>query len=144
MTTISWRTASCEAVGDGRDDDRIGVGNRLQAGHQVRSLADRGVLLRHALANQVANHDHTRANGDAGLNHHACGGSYARDRLEDGKTGKDRPLCVVLVRGRIPEIGKHAVAKILRHHAVKGTNFGGATRVKRREDVALFLGIEPS
>src|SRR5262245_61866972 len=71
-----------QAVGDGRDDDRIGLSDRLQARHQVRGLADRGVLLGNALTNEVANDNHTRADGYASLHDRICCGFEGCHGLE--------------------------------------------------------------
>src|SRR5262245_64504861 len=59
-----------QPVCDWRNDKGIGLGDRLQARNQVRGLADRGVLLGNALANEIANDNHAGADGNAGLHRH--------------------------------------------------------------------------
>lgn len=140
ITIVKERTD--QTVGDRRNYERIGLGNRLQARHQVRGLADRRVLLRNALPHQVANDNYARANGDASLYGHSCRCSRGPDGLEDGEPGKDRPLGVVLVCRRVPEIRKHPVAHILGNHAAKAFDLFGAAGVKRRDDVTLLLRVK--
>src|SRR5215475_11980902 len=90
----------------GRNDDCVGLCQRLQARYQVRGLANSSVLLRYTLSNQISNNNHARAYGDAALHRHICG-FQSRDGLDDGKTGDDRPLSIVLVCRWIPEIREH-------------------------------------
>src|SRR5262249_914120 len=61
-----------EAMRHWRNDERIGLGNRLQTCHQVRGLPDGSVLLGDALPHQIANNNHAGAYGDASLHHHIC------------------------------------------------------------------------
>jgi hypothetical protein len=98
--------------------------------------------LRYALLDQVSNDNHARTNGDAGLQRHIAGGFQVANGFEYGEARKDRPLGIVLVRGRISEIREHPVAQILRDHAAKGFDFIGAAGVKRSDDVGLLLRIE--
>src|SRR5262249_20317569 len=76
----------------------------------------------------------SRADGNAGLHRHICGGLQGPDGLEDGKSGKDCPLCIVLLCCRITEIRKHPVTQVLRDHATEGFHLVGATRVERSDD----------
>jgi hypothetical protein len=131
-----------QPVCDRRNDEGIGLGDRLQACHQVGSLADRSVLLGHALPHQIPNDNDAGANGDAGLHHYIRGGSQASDCLENGKSGKDRPLSVILVRRGVPEICKHPSPKVLGDHAAEGLDLVGAAVVKRGYDLTLLLGIK--
>ena len=114
----------------------------MQARHQVRGLADRSILLRYALANQISNDNHARANGDAGLQRYIPGRFQGADGLEDCEAGKDRPLGVVLIRGWIPEVREHPIAQVLRDHAAEGFDFVRATGVKRSDDVTLLFRVE--
>ena len=120
----------------------LGSDDRLQACDQVRGLADGGILLGDVLPDQIADNDHARANGNAGLQRHVSGCFQGCDGFQDGEAGKDRPLRIVLVCRRIAEICKYPVAEILRDHAAKRFYFVGATGVERRDDIALFLRVE--
>jgi hypothetical protein len=131
-----------QAVCDGRDDDGIGFANRLQPRHKVGGLTDRGILPGHALANKIANNNHARADGDAGL-HRDIRGEFQRwDSFDDSEAGENRTLRVVLVRGRVPEIREHTITEVLCHHATEGFDLFGAAGVERGYDVALLFGIK--
>ena len=127
----------------GRDHEGVGLGQRLQARRQVRRLADRGVLLRHAFADEIADHDHAGGDADARLQGHARSGLQRADRIEDGEPRAHRALGVVLVCGRIAEIGEHAIAQILRDHAAEALDLAGAARLEGADHLALLLRIEP-
>ena len=55
----------------GADQERVGLGQRLQACGEVGGLADGRVLLRHAFADEIADHDDARGDADARLQRHA-------------------------------------------------------------------------
>jgi hypothetical protein len=127
---------------DGRDDEGIGFSDCLQACHQVRGLANGGVLLSYALPNKIAHDDHPRADGDAGLQCLTTCCPQVSDSSEDGKAGEDCPLRIILVRGRITEIRKHPATQLLRDHAAEGFNLVGASSVEGGDDLTLLFGIK--
>src|SRR5262245_50782363 len=96
--TIVEETAD-QAMGDGGDHDGVWRGNRLQARHQICGFANGGVLLSYALPNKIADDDHPRADGDAGLQCLTTGCLQVSDGPEDGEAGEDCPLRIILVRG---------------------------------------------
>ena len=67
----------------------------------------------------------------------------ARHRADQRKPGADGPLGIVLVGLRIAEIDERSIAHILGDRAAKPGHSGDAGLLKRAEDVAHFLGIEP-
>ena len=101
-----------------RDDDGAGLGERLQAGGEVRGLPDRRVLLRGAAADEVADHHPSRRNADARAERRALGRAQPADGVDDLEPRPDRPLGIVLVRPGKTEVGKHAVAHELGHDAL--------------------------
>ncbi len=84
-------------TGRGGDDDRVGLGQRLQPRREVRRLADHRLLLRRAGADQVA--DDGKPGGDADAQPQAAARSPRRgDRIDQREAGADRPFGVVLMR----------------------------------------------
>ena len=102
-----------------------------------------GVLLRYALADQIADDDHARTDGDAGLQRRTSSGLQVPDGPENGEAGKYCPLCIALVRCRVSEIREHPVAQVLGDHATEGFYLVRATGVERGDYVALVFGIQP-
>ena len=87
------------------------LGQRLQARRQVRRLADHRLLLRRALADQVADHDQAGRDADPGRERRARRAARSRPTASTScEPGAHRPLGIVLVRLRPAEIGQHAVA----------------------------------
>ncbi len=111
----------------GGDHHRAGLGQSLQSCGQVRRLADHRLLLRGALANQIADHDEPGGDADAHLQR--VGGGNAAHRLDHREAGAHRPLGIVFVGARIAEINQHAVAHVFGDEAVEAAHrFSDATR----------------
>ena len=126
------------------DDDRVRLGQRLQARRQVRRLADDRLLLGGARADEVADHDEPSGDADAHLQGNAGGGLELRHRLDQRKPGLHGAFGVMLVGLGIAEIGQHPVAHVLGDEtAGLGDEIGAAT-VIRTDDLAHVLGVEAS
>ena len=78
--------AADEPAGALGNHHRVGLGQRLQAGGQVRGLADDGLLARRALADQLADHDLAGGDPDPGRESPTVGGGQA------GHCGDDRQV----------------------------------------------------
>jgi hypothetical protein len=123
-----------------RDDDRVRFSKGLEAGCQVRCLANRRVLLRDTFADQVTDDDDTRGDTDTGLKVHVGSGVQRADRVEDGEAGTHGPFCVIFVGCRVAEISQYAVAQVLRDHTTEVIDLVGTARLKAADDVALPSG----
>jgi hypothetical protein len=125
------------------DDDPARCGQRLQSGGPVRRLADHRLLLRSALADQVADHDQTGRDPGA----HSQRRAVARAELSDPggqiEPGPHRPLGVVFVRLRPAEIREHTVAHVLGDMAVPALHYFSAALLILPDQLAQVLGIEP-
>ena len=105
-----------------------GLGERLQAGGQVRRLADDRLLLRRALADQVADHD--QAGGDADARRRArpagvAGRRRRRQRASPARTARSASSSCAL---RPAEVGQHAVAHELGDVPVEARDHLGCQR----------------
>jgi hypothetical protein len=89
------------------DHDGAGYRQGLQAGGEVRRLADHRILVGGVLAHQIA--DHHLAGGDphARLQMSLCSDRQPADRIRQLEPRSDRALGVVLVGPRPSEIGEH-------------------------------------
>ena len=56
-----------QTVGLWSDQQRVGLGDRLQPGGKVGGLANCRVLLRHALAHEISDNDHAARDANARL-----------------------------------------------------------------------------
>ncbi len=125
-----------------RDHHGAGLGKALQAGGEVRRLADDCPLLRLPAADQIADND------EAGSDADAAGEFVGRSRPQRGNGAdklqrcQDRPLGIVLLRPRVAEIDQYAVAHIFGDEAVEPADRGGDAMVIRADDLAQILGIE--
>ena len=94
------------------DDDRVRLGDRLQARREVRRLADDAALLRLPRSDQVADDDQPGRDPDPHVQRRAGRGDEFRRCLDDGEPGLHGALGVMFVGLRIAEIGEHAVAHV--------------------------------
>ena len=121
------------------DDDRIRLGNALQPCREVRRLADDAALLRLARSDQIADHDQSGRNADAGLQWRA--GLQPAYRLDQLQPRPDRPLSVILMGLRIPEIHEHAVAHVLRDEPAEALHGLGDALLIGGNDLAQVLRV---
>ena len=84
-----------------------GFGESLQACGEVGGLADHRLLLRRALADQIADHDQPGGDADADGEPLRSSGLQAPHRCCYFQPRPHRPLGVVLMRPRIAEIDQH-------------------------------------
>src|SRR6516162_6321 len=124
-----------------RDHYGIRLGQGLQPGGEVRGFADDRLFLRRALADQIADDHQTGGDPDPRLQ---LDGSdlEAADRVGYAKPSADRPLGVVLMRTRKPEIHQYAVAHVLGDKAVEAPDDLGDGAMVCGDDLAQILGIE--
>ena len=94
------------------DDDAAGLGDHLQAGREVGRLADHGLLLRGAVADQLTYHDRARGDADPGCQRFARRRFQVHQRIADREPGAHGTLRLVLVGPRPAEIGQHAIAHV--------------------------------
>ena len=93
------------------DHDGAGLGQPLQAGGDVRGLADHRHLVAELAGADVADHDEAGVDADPDVDADAEAlelAVEALDRLDDVEPGADRAQRVVLVRLGIAEIGQDA------------------------------------
>ena len=122
------------------DDQRIGCGQRLQPGGEVRRLADDAALLCRALADQIA--DHGEAGGDAEPHPQILSCRQSADRLDHRQASAHRALRVVLMRLRIAEIDQHPVAHVLGDKAVEAADRIGHGAVVVPDQLAQILRVK--
>ena len=124
------------------DNDGIWLGQGLQTGGEVRRFADNRLLLRRALADQIADDDQPGGDPDARLELDGFD-IQAPDRIDDAEPRADCPLGIVLMRPRVTEIDQHAVAHVFGDKAVEAGDDRGDRTVIGGDDLAQILGIEP-
>src|SRR6202007_1037703 len=73
------------------DDDRIGLGQGLQPGGEVRRFANHRLLLRRSFANQIADDYQTGSNADARLQRRRFV-TETTDRVDHAQPGANRTL----------------------------------------------------
>jgi hypothetical protein len=131
-----------EAAGGAGDDDLPGLRHGLQACREIGGLADHRLLLRRALADQIADDDKPGGNADADGEPLRSTGLQARHRRCYFQPGPDRPLGVVLMRPRIAEIGQDPVAHVFGDKAVIARDDARNGILIGAELLPQFLGVE--
>ena len=123
------------------DDDRVRLGQGLQAGGEVRRFADDRLFLRRAFADQIADDDQPGGNPDPRLE---LGGFdiEAADSVDDAQPGSNRPLGIILMRPRVAEIDEHAVAHIFGDKTIEPGDHLSDDPMIRGDDLAQILRIE--
>jgi hypothetical protein len=125
-------------------DDCIRLGDPLQSCCKVRSFPDNATLLSFARADQLADHNEPRRDADAHLQGHTYRGRELRYCLDEGETGADGPLGVVLVCMGIAEIREHTVAHVLGDEAAIPLDRYCAAAMIGADDSPQVLWIEPA
>ena len=116
----------------------------LQAGREVRRLAGDRLLLRGALADEVA--DHHEAGGDPGAASERPAAIRRLQPADGGVHGQRRPDCplrLVLMRPRPAEIGEHAVAHELRDVPLEARDLARRRVLECLQHPVRLLGVEP-
>jgi hypothetical protein len=132
-----------QAAGGAGEDDLSGFGKSLQACSEVGGLADHGLLLCRAFADQITDDDKPGGNADADGEPLRSTGLQPRHGRFYLQPGTHRPLGIVLMRPRITEIGQHPVAHELSDKAVIARDAAGNGVLIGAELLAQFLGVEP-
>ena len=126
----------------GRNHDRVRPGQGLQPGGQVRCLTDDRLFPSRSFADRIADHDEPGCDPDARLQ--LVGPDIeATDGVDRAQPRPNRPLGIILMRSRIAEINRHAVAHILADKAVEPGGDLGDGLMKGGDDLAQIRGIEP-
>ena len=114
----------------------------LSRARELHSFADDHLLIR-ATAEEIADHDRTGCDACAQLKRAGAAPIKPRDRIDEGQTGANRALDVMLVRLWVAEIGQHPGPREPAHHAAgPGDDRRAATLVDRDQCLQL-LRIEP-
>jgi hypothetical protein len=132
-----------QVAGDAGEDDLPGFRKSLQARREVGGLADHRLLLRRALADQIADDDKPGRNANADGEPLRSTGLQTRHRRCYFQPGAHRPLGVVLMRPRIAEIGQHPVAHEFGDKTVVARDDAGNSVLIGADLFAQFLGVEP-
>jgi hypothetical protein len=102
---------SSSAVGD---DDHIRLGDPLQARRKIGSVAHHPALLRITFSNEIADDHQPCGNANANLKRRIKTCAELQDTLDQRESAPYCPLCIVLMRLRVTEVVKHAIAHVLR------------------------------
>jgi hypothetical protein len=135
--------AADEAAGGAGEDDLPGFRQSLQARREIGGLADHRLLLRRALADQIAYDDKPGGDADADGEPLRSTGLQPRDGGGYFQPAPHRPLGIVLMRPRIAEIGQHPVAHVFGDKAVIARDDAGTGVLIGADLLAQFLGVEP-
>ena len=128
------------------DHDGAGLGQLLQAGGDVRGLADHRHLVAELAGADVADHHEPGVDADPDVDADPEAlelAIEAPDRLDDVEPGADRPQRVVLMRLGIAEIGQHGVAGVVADVALEARDDLGAALLVAPQHLVQILRIEP-
>ena len=125
-----------------RDDDGIGRGDALQAGREIWRLAHDPPFLGLPGADKITDHDQAGRDPDADLKR--LSDAQLADRLDERQSRPNRAFGIVLVRLRITEIDKYAVAHVLGHEAIEPGDHLRDAFVIGPDHKAHVLGVELS
>ena len=134
--------AAEQAPGGRVDDHAARLGQGLEAGGEVRGLADHRLLLRRTLADQVADHDQPGRDADPGLERRAGARRQGADGAHRLEARAHRPLGLALVRPGLAEVGQHAVAHELGDVALEADDRAGTGVLVGADDLAQVLRVE--
>src|SRR6185503_11079976 len=127
-----------------RDQDLVGFCELLQAGGEVRRVADQRKFAARSVPDQIADDDEAGRNADAHFQvRYALEGQF-RNEPDTFQRSLDSALGAIFVRGGKSKIGQDAVAHIAGDSAVKSENCAFAGTLKCAHDVAQILGVEPA
>src|SRR5215831_7673153 len=132
-----------QASGGAGEDDLPGFRHSLQARRQVGGLTDHRLLLRQALADQVADDDKPGGDADAHGELLRSTSLQARHRRCYFEPGPHRALGVVLMRPRVAEISQHPVAHVFGDKPVIARDDASNGVLIGADLLAQFLGVEP-
>ena len=124
------------------NDHAVRLCNALQARCKVRRLADDGLLLRSARADQIADDHQSRRDADARLQGRVgLQIAYRSDQLQPCAHG---PLGVVLVGMGVAEVDQHPVAHVFRDEAAEALHGLRDALLIGRNDLAEVFRVHPS
>ena len=129
------------------DDDRVGLGDRLQARRDVGHLTDDLVHRGRLSGTHLARHHHACVQADPDpqddVARFAKGGVELDELVEDAEGRVHGPLGVVLVRPRVSEVGDDAVADVTGHEPAHPLDRADAGVLVGTQNVSPLLRIEP-
>ena len=125
------------------DDDFAAPGHDLQAGGEVRGLADDRFLLRGAGAEEITYDDKTRRDTNPRGKWAAVWRPQAVHGLDNRETGCHRPLSLILVRAWPAEVGQHAVTHELGEVPLEAGDLARDCVLVGRQRLPHVLRIEP-
>ena len=128
------------------DDDRAGLGERLEPGRHVRGLAHRELLTPPADAHRPRYHRagvYADPDGDAEPALAVEALVEPLDAADDAEPAVHGPLRVFLVSLGITEVDAKAVAEVLSHVAAEAADGLGARRMVLTHHLPEVLGPEP-
>src|SRR5215472_13829487 len=70
------------------------------------------------------------------------GSKKRRNSLDQSQTSAHSPLCVILMRSRVPKVREHPIAHIFRDESTGLGDLLCAAAVIRADDLAHVLGVE--
>ena len=131
-----------QLIGARADENRIGLGQRLQASGEIWRLAGDRALSGGTRAEQIANDDDAGYDADACLERAAVGAFQLSQCIDDRQAGADCMLRRIFIGLRIAEIGEHTIAHELRHEAVEPRYRPCADVLEAADVRARIFGVE--
>src|SRR5262249_60890976 len=135
------KRAGIEAGCSARNQAGARLANRLGAGTRFRRAAPPRLLLRATLADEVSHHCEPGCDPDANLQQRIPTGLQVSHRVDEREPGAHRLHGIVLMRLRITEIGKNAVAHIARDDSLVAGDDLGDVAMKARSELAHVFRI---
>ena len=125
------------------DDDFAAPGHDLQAGGEVRGVADDSFLLRRASAEEITYDDKACRDPNPRGKWAAVWRLQAVHGLNNREAGRHRPLSLILVRARPAEVGQHAVTHELGKVSLETCDLARDRVLVRSQRFPHVLRIEP-
>ena len=142
-----FEPAGGQTPGGVRHQDLVRLGQVLQAGRDIRRLADDGPAFQRLMRPQFADHHLPGVDADADVQRHRMGLLQIAAELARGhdhfQPGMHRPLRIILMRLRVAKADQQTVAHLLGHRAAIAPDRPGAGLEVALQHLAQILGIKP-
>jgi hypothetical protein len=132
-----------EAAGVAVDDHRVRLGHPLKPRREVGCLPDHFVFMGWVIGDEIADHHETGGNAEPHLQRRPRSSAELLSRPHQCQPGADSALGIVLVRLRVAEIGKHAIAHVSSDETPMLDDHLGAMPMIGTDDVPKILRIKP-